>query len=89
MGQRALCVDKFKVTDESGVVYNTTLKMYKSGAFQYGNQHCLVLRNETLKTEDLFDARYDTRFNTVESFHKNSFDFVSANVRSTCKVEKV
>ena len=87
--EKALAVAKFKVTDEEGHSYNYTLKMYKSGAFDYGNRHCIVLFNETYKNEQLFDARYDSRFNTVESFRKYAYEFVRDQMRNTCKVEEI
>ncbi len=87
--ERALAVEKFRVYDNDGYSSNFTLKLYKSNAFAYGNQHSLVLFNETYKDEQLFDARYDSRFNTVESFHKYAYEFVRERIREEFTVEHV
>lgn len=57
--------------------FDVTLELHQSGAFQYGNQHCILLRYNNKKFEPhLFDARYDPRFNTVEGFNQNALEFL-------------
>ena len=81
-------LEKFIITTEDGKTINMTLELLKSGSFDYGNGHSLLLKECDLN-EQLFDARYDKRFNDEDSFRKHSLEFIREHVRSTCKVERV
>nr|WP_297765685.1 hypothetical protein [uncultured Butyrivibrio sp.] len=80
-------MERFKVTTEDGKVINMTLELAEHGGFEYGNGHSLILTEVGLN-ESIFDARYDERFDTEESFRKHALEFVKEHVRSTCVVEK-
>lgn len=43
--------------------------------FEYGNRHGLAVFDSE-GGRQLFDARYDSRFNTVETFYDNVLDFL-------------
>ena len=82
-----MIIEKYKVTTEDGEVINTTLELVNNGGFDYGNGHSLILTQEGIN-KNIFDARYDRRFDNEESFRKYALEFVKENVRDTCKIEK-
>ena len=87
--EKALATARFKATGE-GTEFTITLEMFESGAFTYGNKHSLVYSTDWPgSTEQLFDARYDKRFNTVESFEKNAEEFVRAQIRPTFEIKRI
>ena len=66
------------------------MEMVESGAFDYGNHHALVYSTSYPGSmEQLFDARYDNRFNTVESFEKNAQAFVRGMIRDSFGIERI
>lgn len=81
--------DEFKIKENGKEIDRMTLELIKSGGFDYGNQHSLVLTSEKYKTENLFDARYDSRFDNEETFHKYSYEFVRDYIRKDFEVEKI
>lgn len=57
--------------------FDITVELTESGAFQYGNGHAVVIKyNEGRYEPELWDSRYDKRFNTVESFNKHVYEFL-------------
>ena len=83
-----MIIEKFNVTTEDGEIINTTLELVNSGGFDYGNGHSLILTQEGIN-KNIYDARYDRRFDNEQSFRKYALEFVKENVRDTCKVEKL
>ena len=72
----ALAEKRFILEDEDRH-FDITLKLCESGCFQYGNQHSLKLVfNEPKACPELWDARYDHRFDTVETFNKHAVEFI-------------
>ena len=73
--------------------YMFTLHLVPHGGFDYGNRHSLVYITQDITgkhlREDLFDARYDRRFNTVESFNKYAYEFVKDQIRDDFTLEEV
>ena len=75
----AALAEKRFILESKNMRFDHTLKLCESGAFAYGNQHSLLLicNNKDGHYEpQLFDARYDPRFNTVESFNENALSFM-------------
>ena len=83
--------EDFIITLENGERVYTTLEMYESGAFDYGNGHGVALIEECDNgpSEQTWDARYDSRFDTEETFKEHALHFVKEHVRPTCTVERV
>lgn len=87
--EKALATARFKATGE-GTEFTVTLEMVESGGFGYGNHHALVYSTSYPGSmEQLFDARYDNRFNTVESFEKNAQAFVRGMIRGSFGIERI
>lgn len=80
--------DEFKVKENGKEIDIITLELIKSGGFDYGNKNALVLTSKEYKTENLFDVRYDSRFDNEETFHKYSYEFVRDYVRKDLEIEK-
>ena len=77
-----------KFTAKSGAEkYDITLQLVPSGCTDYGNKHALVYFVDG-KFSQCFDARYDKRFNTVESFQRYAYEFVRDQIREDLTVEK-
>ena len=70
-------------------VYEITLDLVPSGASDYGNRHALLLNFHDGSGVRFFDARYDKRFSTVESFSKYALEFVKDQLREDFTVEQV
>lgn len=81
--------DEFIIKENDKEIDRMTLELIKSGGFDYGNQNAIVLSSKKYKTKNLFDARYDNRFDNEETFHKHSYEFVRDYVRKDLEVEKV
>ena len=69
-------------------VYRYTLHLVPYGGFNYGNGKALVL-NRGAGSDQCFDARYDKRFNSVESFEKNAYEFVRNNTDPAFSLKEV
>lgn len=80
--------DVFTIKENGKEIDKITLELIKSGGFEYGNGNSIVLTSEKYQTENLFDARYDSRFDNEEEFHKNSYEFVRGWVRKELEVIK-
>lgn len=83
--------EDFIITLEDGSTVDATLEMYDSGGFDYGNGHgvCLITENaDGVRNEQPQDARYDSRFDTEETFREHALEYVKEHVRPTCKVTK-
>ena len=68
-----------KITNEYRLV------MEESGAFHYGNGHCVTL----FKGNDIvesWDARYDKRFYDEETFYKYAEEFVKDFFRKDAEI---
>lgn len=79
---------RFEITANGEKIY-MTLELVPSGAFAYGNGHALVLTREENGLAELFDARYDKRFASKESFDKNAYDFMRDYTDSKYDVKRV
>lgn len=55
--------DKYKDTFEIEANQTFIIEIYDSGAYSYGNGKGLALINTSWKDEQLFDIRYDERYN--------------------------
>ena len=56
-----------------GYPFKVTADLVDNWGFQYGNHHGIVIIEESGYEYGL-DARYDSRFSTVEGFYKNILD---------------
>ena len=88
MNDEILAREYFLVTDHKGHEFHYELQLVPHGGFDYGNRHALVLKRGDGSWDDGFDARYDSRFSTVESFHKYAYEFVRDQVNADFDVEK-
>ena len=75
-------------------VYTITVELVPHGGFDYGNCHSLTYNMQDANTgrrfmEQVFDARYDSRFNTVDSFNKYVAEFVRDQIRDDFTLERV
>lgn len=75
-------------------VYTITVELVPHGGFDYGNRHALTYNVQDANTgkrfmEQGFDARYDKRFNTVDSFNKHVAEFVRDQIREDFSLERV
>ena len=72
--------------------YTIVLELVPSGCFAYGNEHAVIYEvydGDTLVSDSCFDARYDHRFDSEETFNINALDFVKDQVRDHFTVEKM
>ncbi|MCR5566015.1 MAG: hypothetical protein K6F61_04125 [Clostridiales bacterium] len=69
--------------------YHYTLHLVPHGGFEYGNGHALILNRHDGSWEDCFDARYDNRFATVDSFNKFAYEFIREQTSDEFTVEEV
>ena len=69
--------------------YHITLHLVPHGGFDYGNGHALILNRHDGSWEHGFDARYDKRFSTVESFNKYAYEFVRDQTADDFTLEEV
>lgn len=57
--------------------FDITVMLTEHGGFDYGNGHALYIRyNEGHYEPELWDARYDPRFSTVDSFNTHVLEFL-------------
>lgn len=87
MTQEVLASKKFTAKG-NGEIYNITLSLIPSGCNPYGNKHALLYEVEGCQTQ-CFDARYDKRFNTAETFNKYAYEFVRDQIREDLIVAEV
>ena len=92
-GCEVLATAKFVATsgDEK---YNITVELVPHGGFDYGNRHALTYNVQDVNSgrhfmEQGFDARYDSRFNTVDTFNKHVEEFVRDQIRDDFILERV
>jgi len=86
MSEKPLAVKEFVIKNaDKSYLSDAKLSMYNSSSFDYGNGHCLVL--DVDGTANAFDARYDNRFHSVDSFNEFAHEFVRENIRSEFIVE--
>ena len=74
--------------------YCITVHLVPHGGFDYGNRHAILynvmdINNGKKFMEQGFDARYDTRFSTVESFNKHACEFVKEQIRDDFTLTEV
>ena len=69
--------------------YRVTLHLVPHGGFDYGNGHALILNRHSGDWDHCFDARYDKRFATVESFNKFAYEFVRDQTADDFTLEEV
>lgn len=72
--------------------YTATLELVPSGCSPYGNEHAVILKQYKDGSEISgtgFDARYDKRFNTPETFNKYAGDFVKEQFRDDFTIERI
>ena len=79
MSEREVLAEKKFVASGDGKTFDVVLQLVPSGAFEYGNRHALLYTVDNYT--QCFDARYDKRFNTVESFNANAYEFVREHIR--------
>ena len=87
-----LATAKFTATSKDEK-YTIVLTLERSHCFDYRNRHALGYdvydENDKHIMEQGFDARYDHRFNTVDSFNKYAIEFVRDQLRPDLVVERV
>ena len=91
MEREALAKTKF-VAKCGTEIYTATLELVPSGCNPYGNKHALIFKVYQGGAEvrgDGYDARYDKRFNTVETFKENALDFVSCQFRDDFVITRI
>jgi hypothetical protein len=82
--------DRFRILENGNEIDILTLELVKNkGGFDYGNGNSIVLTSEKYNNENLFDARYDGRFNNEKLFHKNSIEFIKQYVRKDLEIIKI
>ena len=91
VSETALARKQYKVTykDQKGgtVKDEYELTLEESGASDYGNRHCLRLIRMSDKYVNIWDARYDKRFNDTENFFRYADEFMMDKVFSEeCEV---
>ena len=64
-----------KVDTDEVLTTEMTAVLIDGMGFEYGNRHGLAVFDSE-GGRQLFDARYDSRFNTVETFYENVLDFL-------------
>ena len=65
-------------------MYTATLELVPSGCFAYGNKHAVIFKryeDDIQVGVDCYDARYDNKFNTAETFAANALEFVKKYFR--------
>lgn len=92
-GYEVLATAQFVATS-GDEVYNIKVELVPHGGFDYGNRHALTYNVQDAKTgkhfmEQGFDARYDSRFNTVDTFNKHVEEFVRDQIRPDFTLERV
>lgn len=71
--------------------YTATLELVPSGCFAYGNKHAVIFKRYEDGVQlgvDCYDARYDSKFNTAETFAANALDFVKNYFRDDFTIEQ-
>ena len=91
MEREVLATAKFFVAscDEK---YTATLELVPSGCFPYGNKHAVIFkRYEDGKQVgvDCYDARYNSKFDTEETFAENALEFVKKYFRDDFTIEQI
>ena len=88
MNNEILATAKFLAEDKD-IATIIILDMVPSGCFDYGNKHALFLHEENGDFERFFDARYDKRFSTVQSFQQNAEAFVRDQLRDSLTITRL
>ena len=91
MEREALATAKFSAVsgDEQ---YTATLELVPSGCFAYGNKHAVIFKRyeDGLQVSvDCYDARYNHKFDTVDTFKANALDFVKTYFRDDFTIEPI
>ncbi len=83
-----MVIEKFKIIKEDKTEGEITLELLENASESgYGNGNYLMLMDNG--NENLFDARYDRRFDNEKSFRENAYQFVRDYVRPSCGVIKM
>lgn len=78
----------FVADNGKGEVYHMELQLVPHGGFDYGNRHSVVLKRGDGSWDECFDARYDRRFDSAESFDKYAYEFVRDQVSNAFAVTR-
>ena len=72
--------------------YTAVLELVPSGCFAYGNQHAIVFKryeDGVQVSVDCYDARYNIKFDTAETFAANALEFVKKYFRDDFTIEPI
>lgn len=73
MKENVLALVHYDCETENGYPFSLTVELIPWGGFKYGNGHGLVITEDSGDSYGL-DARYDSRFTTVDGFYENVLD---------------
>lgn len=72
--------------------YTATLELVPSGCFAYGNKHAVIFKRyeDGLQVGvDCYDARYNHKFDTPETFAANAIEFVKKYFRDDFIIKQI
>ena len=72
-----------------GKTYNCETKLMASGAFQYGNQTCMVVTINDGAPPRLYDTRYEKGCSTPELFRDWSLEFLKQTLDPDCIITRI
>ena len=91
MEREALATMKFSAVSGEEK-YTATLELVPSGCFAYGNKHAVIFKRYEDGVQvgvDCYDARYNHKFDTVDTFNANALEFVKKYFRDDFTVELI
>ena len=89
MKSEVLAKAKFRVSAPNGETYTVDVTLEPYGGFQYGNGHGVALDRHAGCGVEWFDARYDPRFDSVDTFNTNVIEFVQQQFRDDFTIERI
>ncbi|MBQ1314478.1 MAG: hypothetical protein IIY48_07985 [Clostridia bacterium] len=82
-----IATEKFKV-ELYGKTYDCEAKLLPSGAFQYGNQTCVVVEINDGAPPRLYDTRYEQGCSTPELFHDWALELLKTTLNPDCVITR-
>ena len=85
--KNVIAIEKFRI-ELDGATYDCEMKLMPSGAFQYGNQTCLLVTINDGAPPRFYDTRYEPGCSSAESFHKWSESFLRQTLNPACVITR-
>ena len=85
--KKVIAVEKFRIEME-GKNYDCEMKLMPSGAFQYGNQTCMVVTINDGAPPRFYDTRYEAGCSSAERFREWSADFLRRTLDPACVITR-